>query len=157
MPHRRSLPHRTALAMAVCLAVYLADSGPAQAQMGPDEGPTDGATQTLREVVITTRRSLEERFQATGSLVVVDRQDIELMGVDTTEDVLRRLPGLQVTTGANGNLGIRMRGLDSSATRGRAATGSRSRPMLAARPSAAGPMRSPARSTTAPCCMSSPL
>ncbi len=117
MPHRRSLPRRSALAKTVCLAVYLASSGLTQAQMDPDEGPTDGATQTLREVVITTRRSLEERFQATGSLVVVDRQDIELMGVDSTEDVLRRLPGLQVTTGANGNLEIRMRGLDSSATR----------------------------------------
>lgn len=101
------------------LALYLASSSMAQAQMGPDESPGDGMTraQTLREVVITTRRSLEERFQATGSLVVVDRQDIELMGVDSTEDVLRRLPGLQVTTGANGNLEIRMRGLDSSATR----------------------------------------
>jgi uncharacterized phiE125 gp8 family phage protein len=47
MPHRRSLPRRSALAKTVCLAVYLASSGLTQAQMGPDEGPTDGATQTL--------------------------------------------------------------------------------------------------------------
>ncbi len=87
--------------------------------MGPEDGPGDSAAgrQTLREVVITARRSIEERFQAAGSLVVVDRQDIEQMGVDSTVDVLRQLPGLQVTTGASGNVEIRMRGLDGSATR----------------------------------------
>ncbi len=90
-----------------------------QAQMGPEEGPGGPVTsgQSLREVVISSRRSIEERFQAAGSLVVVDRQDIEQMGVDTTVDVLRQLPGLQVTTGANGGIEIRMRGLDGSATR----------------------------------------
>ena len=93
--------------------------GPALAQMGPEDGPGESATgrQSLREVVITARRSIEERFQATGSLVVVDRQDIEQMGVDNAVDVLRQLPGLQVTTGASGNVEIRMRGLDGSATR----------------------------------------
>jgi outer membrane receptor for ferrienterochelin and colicins len=91
----------------------------ALAQMGPEEGPGDSVTgrQALREVVITARRSIEDRFQAAGSLVVVDRQDIEQMGVDNTVDVLRQLPGLQVTTGASGNVEIRMRGLDGSATR----------------------------------------
>lgn len=106
------------LAALVGLTVGLA-TPVAQAQMGPEDGPGDSATsrQTLREVVITARRSIEERFQAAGSLVVVDRQDIEQMGVDSTVDVLRQLPGLQVTTGASGNVEIRMRGLDGSATR----------------------------------------
>lgn len=92
---------------------------PVHAQMGPDDGPGEpsAARQSLREVVITARRSIEERFQATGSLVVIDRQDIEQMGVDSTVDVLKQLPGLQVTTGASGNVEIRMRGLDGSATR----------------------------------------
>ncbi|MFM7341605.1 MAG: TonB-dependent receptor plug domain-containing protein, partial [Betaproteobacteria bacterium] len=92
---------------------------PVHAQMGPEDGPGEpsAARQSLREVVITARRSIEERFQATGSLVVIDRQDIEQMGVDSTVDVLKQLPGLQVTTGASGNVEIRMRGLDGSATR----------------------------------------
>ncbi len=54
---------------------------------------------------------------ATGSLVVVDRQDIDRLGVDSAVDVLRQLPGVQVGTGANGNVEIRMRGMDASATR----------------------------------------
>lgn len=76
-----------------------------------------GSAQQLREVVISGRRTLEERFMATGSLVVVDRQDIERMGVDSAVDVLRQLPGVQVNTGASGNAEIRMRGMDASATR----------------------------------------
>ncbi len=102
------------LGLSACLG-----SPVALAQMGPEEGPGDSVTgrQTLREVVITARRSIEDRFQAAGSLVVVDRQDIEQMGVDNTVDVLRQLPGLQVSTGASGNVEIRMRGLDGSATR----------------------------------------
>ncbi len=110
-------PART-LRAAVLLASTLA-AAVSQAQMGPEEGPGGPVSsgQSLREVVISSRRSIEERFQAAGSLVVVDRQDIEQMGVDTTVDVLRQLPGLQVTTGANGGIEIRMRGLDGSATR----------------------------------------
>jgi outer membrane receptor for ferrienterochelin and colicin len=116
-PTPRLRPAR-ALRAAVLLASTLT-AATSQAQMGPEEGPGGPVTsgQTLREVVISSRRSIEERFQAAGSLVVVDRQDIEQMGVDTTVDVLRQLPGLQVTTGANGGIEIRMRGLDGSATR----------------------------------------
>jgi len=83
---------------------------------GPGAGPV-GGTQQLREVVIRDRRSLEERFMATGSMVVVDRQDIEQMGVESVVDVLSQLPGLQVSTSASGSVEIRMRGLDSRATR----------------------------------------
>jgi outer membrane receptor for ferrienterochelin and colicins len=83
---------------------------------GPGAGP-GGGTQQLREVVIRDRRSLEERFMATGSMVVVDRQDIEQMGVESVVDVLSQLPGLQVNTNASGGVEIRMRGLDSRATR----------------------------------------
>jgi outer membrane receptor for ferrienterochelin and colicins len=97
----------------------MAQAPSARAQgMGMDEpgaGPAGG--QQVREVVITGRRSLEERFMATGSMVVVDRQDIEQMGVDSVVDVLSQLPGLQVSTSASGSVEIRMRGLDSSATR----------------------------------------
>ena len=60
---------------------------------------------------------MAERFFAAGSMVIVDRQDIEQMGADSIGDALRQLPGVQVTGGGNGNLEIRMRGLDPSATR----------------------------------------
>ncbi len=103
---------------AACL-LAVAVAPPLHAQTGGDEPGMGlgGGTQQLREVVISGRRSLEERFMATGSLVVVDRQDIERMGVDSAVDALRQLPGLQVNTNASGNVEIRMRGLDSSATR----------------------------------------
>jgi outer membrane receptor for ferrienterochelin and colicin len=116
-PTPRLRPTRT-LPAAVLLAGTLA-AAVGHAQMGPQEGPGESVNsgQSMREVVTSSRRSIEERFQAAGSLVVVDRQDIERMGVDTTVDVLRQLPGLQVTTGANGGIEIRMRGLDGSATR----------------------------------------
>lgn len=91
-------------------------SAPVQAQMGGEE-PGMGASQQLREVVVTGRRTLEERFMATGSLVVVDRQDIERMGVDSAVDALKQLPGVQVNTNASGGVEIRMRGMDASATR----------------------------------------
>ncbi len=113
-------PARRAPLQAACALAVLLHAAGAQAQAGLDEpGPGPGAnpTQQLREVVVSGRRSLSERFMATGSLVVVDRQDIELMGVDSAVDVLRQLPGVQVNTGASGNVEIRMRGLDSSATR----------------------------------------
>ncbi len=120
-----TLDHQTLLcnaashtARSLVLASALA-AATTQAQMGPEEGPggPTASGQTIREVVITSRRSIEERFQSAGSLVVVDRQDIEQMGVDNTADVLRQLPGIQVTTGANGGIEIRMRGLDARATR----------------------------------------
>lgn len=116
-PARPSRPALPALGL-IGLAAALMAPG-AYAQMGPDDAPGEASAgrQTIREVVITARRSIEERFQAAGSLVVVDRQDIEEMGVESAVDVLRQLPGLQVGTGANGGVEIRMRGLDSSATR----------------------------------------
>lgn len=103
---------------ALCLSLGIAPLSQAQMTGGdePGAGPS-GSGQQLREVVISGRRSLEERFMATGSMVVVDRQDIEQMGVDSVTDVLSQLPGLQVNTNASGNVEIRMRGLDSSATR----------------------------------------
>ena len=106
------IPHLGLLASA--LAALL--GGPAQAQMSSEEAGM-GGSQQLREVVVTGRRTLEERFMATGSLVVVDRQDIERMGVESAVDALKQLPGVQVNTNASGGVEIRMRGMDASATR----------------------------------------
>ena len=109
----------TALACATLMACLLPLSAGAQAGMDePGPGPGANGTAQLRDVVVSgSRRSLAERFMATGSLVVVDRQDIEQMGSDSAVDVLRQLPGVQVNTGASGNVEIRMRGLDAGATR----------------------------------------
>jgi outer membrane receptor for ferrienterochelin and colicins len=67
-------------------------------------------------ITITAKRSLTQRFLSTGSMVTVDRQDIEQLGADSVGDVLRQLPGVQATPNANGGLEIRMRGMDKNAT-----------------------------------------
>ncbi len=115
-PSSHALFHRSTGWRLTALALMAsAAHGTAGAQSLGDE-PTS-MTPQLREVVVTGRRSLEDRFFSTGSLVVVDRQDIEDMGVETVTDVLRQLPGVQVTPNASGSVDIRMRGMDASATR----------------------------------------
>jgi len=87
----------------------------ASAQGMPDDrGDTD--SRQLDTVNVTARRSIEDRFFATGSLVVVDRTDIEQLGAFSVADVLRQLPGVQIITNANGGVEIRMRGMERSAT-----------------------------------------
>ena len=96
---------------AVCVA------GSAAWAQGLQEGAGGGtATPQLDGVTVTARRSLEQRFFAAGSLVVVDRSDIEQMGVFSVADVLRQLPGVQVTPSSDGSVEIRMRGMDRGAT-----------------------------------------
>ena len=87
----------------------------ALAQMPTEERSASEGRQ-LETVTIRERRSIAQRFFAAGSLVTVDRQDIEAMGADTVADVLRQLPGVQVNGSGNGSLEIRMRGMDRSAT-----------------------------------------
>ena len=103
--------HRIAI-WATCLASAAGSSSWAQ---GTPEG-TGGATPSLDGVTVTARRSLEQRFFAAGSLVVVDRSDIEQMGAFSVADVLRQLPGVQVTPSADGSVEIRMRGMERGAT-----------------------------------------
>lgn len=90
------------------------------AQVQPDDNGAsqqEPAPRALERVTVTGRASLMQRFFASGSLVRVDRQDIEQMGADSVGDVLRQLPGVQVNTGASGNLEIRMRGMGPEGTR----------------------------------------
>ncbi len=70
----------------------------------------------VETITITARRTLNQRFLSTGSMVTVNRQDIEQLGADSVGDVLRQLPGVQATPSANGTLEIRMRGMDKNAT-----------------------------------------
>lgn len=114
---------------AACMAALAAQASEAWAQAEAGDGAGTGMADApmLREVVVTARRSIEQRFMAAGSLVVIDRRDIEQMGADTVGDLLRQLPGVQVTTNASGGIELRMRGMDASATRvlvdGQRATG----------------------------------
>ncbi len=88
----------------------------ALAQIGPEGGEASSETRELREVTVNARRSIEDRFMAPGSLVVIDRRDIEALGAFSVSDVLRQLPGVQVTPTADGGVVIRMRGMDANAT-----------------------------------------
>lgn len=96
-------------------AIALTHIAPAFSQMTGDE-QVPSETRQLQTVVVSARRSIEQRFFASGSLIVVDRTDIERLGADSVGDVLRQLPGVQVTPSATGGVEIRMRGMDSSAT-----------------------------------------
>lgn len=86
----------------------------ASAQGLPDDRGADSPS--LETVTINARRSLEQRFLAAGSLVVVDRKDIEELGAFSVADVLRQLPSTVVTTSGDGSVEIRMRGMDRNAT-----------------------------------------
>jgi outer membrane receptor protein involved in Fe transport len=91
----------------------------AMAQVGDE---ATGSVESRRDarpietITITARRALNQRFLSTGSMVTVDRKDIEQLGADSVGDVLRQLPGVQATPSANGTLEIRMRGMDKNAT-----------------------------------------
>ncbi|MEO5670951.1 MAG: TonB-dependent receptor [Ramlibacter sp.] len=91
----------------------LATLGLAHAQQ-PPEGVGDGVQ--LDSVEVTGRRALQDRFFAPGSMVVLDRRDIERLGAFSVADVLKQLPGVVVNTGADGSVEIRMRGMERSAT-----------------------------------------
>jgi len=106
---------RTRPGRCLAMASLLGVSPWAGAQSGPETGESQNTPQ-LREMVVETRRSMEDRFMAAGSLVVIDRKDIEAMGAFSVADVLRQLPGVQVTPTADGGVVIRMRGMDANAT-----------------------------------------
>lgn len=125
----RGVKHHNPTACALAVAVLLGLAHTAYAQVGePSPGSEDPMASTevtrqpgrarneLERVTVTSRLSLSDRFFAPGSMVVVDRQDIEDMGAESVSDVMKNLPGLQVTTSGDGNLQIRMRGMDASGT-----------------------------------------
>lgn len=100
------------------LATLTASSAMAQGSGDETNGAADSRSDArpVETITITARRSLNQRFLSTGSMVTVDRQDIEQLGADSVGDVLRQLPGVQATPNANGGLEIRMRGMDKNAT-----------------------------------------
>ena len=89
----------------------------AYAQSRQEQTGNPGDVQSLETVTIrSTRSSLDDRFNAPGSRVIVTKDDIEAMGADTISDVIRQLPGVVATQGADGRTEIRMRGMDRNAT-----------------------------------------
>ncbi len=85
----------------------------AHAQQPPEAG---GEGVQLDSVEVTGRRAVQDRFFAPGSMVVLDRADIERLGAFSVADVLKQLPGVVVNTAADGSVEIRMRGMERSAT-----------------------------------------
>lgn len=68
----------------------------------------------LKEVIVTSSSEgdIAERQQAATQKVIINRQDIEAMGALTINDVLGKLPGVDVgTPSANGALAKRSRGM----------------------------------------------
>lgn len=88
----------------------------AMAQGVGEDRSSFGESRSANEVIVRGERSIEERFSATGSRVTITRGDIEAMAADTVVDVLKQLPGVQVTGGGGASPEIRMRGMDRGAT-----------------------------------------
>ncbi len=82
----------------------------------PETEQSENAANTT-VVNVRGRQTLQQRFMAPSSMVVIDRQDIENMGANSIGDILRQTPGLQVTVALNGGLEIRMRGMSMENTR----------------------------------------
>ncbi len=102
--------------MFTVVAVFSNFSGTAWAQSQPSPGSQNEPV-VLPEVEIRAQRpSLNDRFNAPGSRVIVTKDDIENMGADTVTDVLRQLPGVTTSTNAMGQTEIRLRGMDRGAT-----------------------------------------
>ncbi len=92
-------------------------SGPGSQSGGQGNDPSNfGDPATLPGVTVRGQRSMDDRFNAPGSRVIVSKEDIEAMGADSISDVLRQLPGVLATQGADGRTEIRMRGMDKNAT-----------------------------------------
>lgn len=69
---------------------------------------------TLEEVTVTSssENGIAERQQAATQKIIINRQDIEAMGALTINDVMGKLPGVDVgTPSANGALAKRSRGM----------------------------------------------
>jgi outer membrane receptor for ferrienterochelin and colicins len=113
----RSMQPPSTFSFAAALAVGLwAGQPPVLAQAGADESNAAQPGQA-ETVVVRARRTLDDRFSSTASTVTVNRQDIEAMGANTIADILRQLPGVQITSNGNGGLEIRMRGMGAEGTR----------------------------------------
>ena len=80
----------------------------------PPEAPAPGTKQEVQKIEVTTQRSnaTEERRESVAAKIVVGREDIEKFGDSNLSDVLRRLPGITLSSGGV----ISMRGMGAGFT-----------------------------------------
>lgn len=101
---RRRLPALLLSATALCSPV----PGLAQTQAEP---------MVLDEIVVTTASGIATSVQdAPASITVIDQQTIQASGARNLKDVLRTVPGLNLTRGNDGNANVSFRGLSNSRT-----------------------------------------
>lgn len=104
------LPVLLLSATALVAAPALAAPAAAQAQIQPEP-------MVLDEIVVTTASGIATSIQdAPASITVIDRQTIQASGARNVKDVLRTVPGLNLTRGNDGNSNLSFRGLSSSRT-----------------------------------------
>lgn len=101
-------------------AVFAAATTRVHAQASADSStgstaPPEKSTQLERVEITGSRRALDERADSVTTRIVVGRGEILQFGDRSVTDVLKRLPGVTVTSSANGPE-IRMRGLGTGYT-----------------------------------------
>ena len=103
-------PSRLALAVAIAASSY------ASGVIAEDAAADKKSRYTGMEVVKVVGQKEDHRFEATGSVNLVELKDIQRVQPLSTEDVLRRIPGINIKseeeTSVVANFGIR--GLSAS-------------------------------------------
>ena len=86
------------------------------AALAPGPEPTPEPLKVLDAVVVVGSRGAEPVRQAVGTISRVDREQLELRGVQTLDDLARLVPGMEVASDPNrfGALGFNLRGLDGN-------------------------------------------
>jgi len=105
----RNRPHRSALACAVGAAL-----ASIAAQAAADAGQAAG---TLEETVVTASRTEQRVFDSPASLSVINEETLARATAPTLAELMRDLPGIQVTDSGQPGLGrVRIRGEESRRT-----------------------------------------
>lgn len=77
----------------------------------------DGVTELDTVVIVTSASSIATSIQdAPASITVIDQDQIEASGGRDLKDVLRSVPGLNLTRGNDGNSNVSFRGMSSART-----------------------------------------
>lgn len=108
-PHARHPAHRRLPALLLSATALCA---PAIALAQTEAEPV-----MLEEIVVTTASGIATSIQdAPASITVIDQQTIQASGARNIKDVLRTVPGLNLTRGNDGNSNVSFRGLSNNRT-----------------------------------------
>jgi len=100
---------RTLLAAGVCAAM-----GSIYAQAAPENAATNGA---LAETIVTASRNQQRVFDSPVSLSVISQAELDRSTAPTLAEMMRDVPGVQVTDSGQPGLGrVRVRGEESRRT-----------------------------------------